>query len=82
MFDKKVKAVRLYKNAIIRNQHHERNYLVKKYIEIEFVNGKVIKLNPIAGADFTDSDYLEVITKGKLVKNIYRSFIFDIARES
>ncbi len=71
--EKNVKEIRLYKNALISNEHHERIYLTKKYMEIEFFNGKIIKLDPIAGTDITDSDYLKVIDKGKLVKNIYRS---------
>ena len=71
--EKNVKEIRLYKNALISNEHHERIYLTKKYMEIEFFNGKIIKLDPIAGTDITDSDYLKVMDKGKLVKNIYRS---------
>ena len=71
--EKNVKEIRLYKNALVSNEHHEIIHLTKKYMEIEFFNGKIIKLDPIAGTDITDSDYLKVMDKGKLVKNIYRS---------
>ena len=29
--EKNVKEIRLYKNALISNEHHERIYLTKKY---------------------------------------------------
>ena len=70
-----VKEVRLYKNAIMYNSHHDRHYKVSKYAEIEFFNGNIIKLDTDCGADITKCDYLEIVDKGKLVKNIFQSFL-------
>ena len=75
MFDleEKVAEVRLYKNAIMYNSHHDRNYRVLKYAEIEFFNGNIIKLDIDSGTDITTCDYLEIVNKGKLVKTIFKS---------
>ena len=35
LLDKKVKEVRLYKNAVVFNSNHNASYKVKKYTEIE-----------------------------------------------
>lgn len=48
----------------------------KKHAEIELWNCKIIKLTlntGNSGADITDSDYLEVVNKGNLIKTIFRS---------
>ena len=71
----KVKEIRVYRNAIMYNEHHERAYLSKKYIEIEFFNGKIIRLDPIAGADITKCDYLKIKDKGILKKVIFHNAI-------
>ena len=71
----KVKEIRVYRNAIIYNEHHERAYLLKKYIEIEFFNGKISKLDTIAGADITKYDYLKIKDKGTLKKVIFHNAI-------
>ncbi len=68
----KVKEKRLYRNAIMYNENHERFYLLKKYIEIEFFNGKIIRLDTIAGADITSCDYLKITDKGTLKKIIFQ----------
>ncbi len=70
--DKKVKEIKIYKNAIMYNSHHDRNYMVKRYLEIEFFDGHIIELDVDAGADITDCDYLEIIDKGKLEKSIFK----------
>ena len=82
MFDleEKVAEVRLYKNAIMYNSNHDRNYRVLKYAEIEFFNGNIIKLDADCGADITKCDYLEIVDKGKLVKNIFQSFLAGFGR--
>ena len=71
----KVKEIRVYRNAIMYNEHHERAYLLKKYIEIEFFNSKIIRLDTIAGADITKCDYLKINDKGILKKVIFHSAI-------
>lgn len=75
--ENKVLEIRLYKNAVMYNSNHDRNYKVKKYAELEFFNGNIIKLDIDSGADITNCDYLEMINKGKLVKNIFRSNLLD-----
>lgn len=69
----KVKEIRLYKNTEIMNRNHNRKYKIKKYAEIEFFNGNIIKLDIQAKADITDCDYIKVIDKGKLAKIIFRN---------
>lgn len=69
----KVKEVRLYKNATMFNENHDKNYKVSKYAEIEFFNGKIIKLDIDSGADITNCNSLHILDKGKLVKSIFRS---------
>ena len=71
--DNMVMEVRLYKNGIVYNTNHERNYLTKKYMEIEFFDDKLLKLDLDAGSDITQSDYLIVIHKGKLVKTLFKN---------
>lgn len=75
--ENKVLEIRLYKNATMYNSNHDRNYKVKKYAELEFFNGNIIKLDIDSGADITNCDYLDIINKGKLVKNIFRSNLLD-----
>ncbi len=70
--DKKVKEIRIYKNAIMYNSHHDRNYRLNKYLEIEFFDGRIIELDVEAGSDITDCDYLKIIDKGKLEKSIFK----------
>ena len=69
----KAKEVRLYKNGLVYNKNHGKMYKMKKYAEIEFFNGNIIKLDIEAGADITNCDYLVIKDKGKLVKEIFRS---------
>ena len=71
----KVKEIRIYNNAIMYNEHHERAYLLKKYIEIEFFNGKIIRLDPIAGADITKCEYLKITDKGIIKKVTFHNEI-------
>lgn len=75
--ENKTMEIRLYKNATMMNYHHNQNYKVKKYAEIEFFNGNIIKLDIESGADITNCDYLEIKNKGKLVKTIFRSNLLD-----
>ena len=75
MLDKKTKEIRLYKNAVVFNKNHNASYVMKKYVEIEFFNGDIIKLSIEGKADITDSDYLEIKEKGKLVKTLFRNEI-------
>ena len=75
-----VKELRLYKNAIMYNCHHDRHYKLSKYAEIEFFNGNIIQLNIDSGTDITKCDYLEIVNKGKLVKTIFQSFLVDFGR--
>ena len=70
--NKKVKEIRIYKNAIMYHSHQDRNYRLNKYLEIEFFDGHIIELDVDAGADITDSDYLKIIDKGKLEKSIFK----------
>lgn len=69
----RVKEVRLYKNAKMKNENHNKEYKVKQYAEIEFFNGDIIKLDIQAKADITSCDYLKITNKGKLVKTIFRN---------
>ena len=46
---------------------------MKKYTEIEFFNGKLIQLDIESKTDITDSDYLKITNKGKLVKTLFRN---------
>ncbi len=78
MLDNKVKEIRLYKNAIIYNRHHEQCFITKKYAEIEFFNKNIIKIDVSSGADITNSDYLEVVEKGKQQKSFFRDNILDV----
>lgn len=71
--DDNVKEIRLYKNAVILNKNHNAEYIAKKYAEVEFFNGKIIKLLIEGKADITNCDYLEVKEKGKLVKIIFQN---------
>ncbi len=71
IMDEKVRQICLYHNAIVYNTHHERPYLMKKYLEIEFFNNKIIKLDIESNADITDCDYLIVMDKGKYVKSYF-----------
>lgn len=73
LLDKKVKEVRLYKNAVVFNNNHNASYKVKKYTEIEFFNGKLIKLDIESKTDITECDYLKITNKGKLVKTLFRN---------
>lgn len=66
-----VKEIHLYKNALIYNKHHDRNYIMKRYIEIEFFDGKIIRLNVEGKADISNSDYLIFLNKGKLIKTLF-----------
>lgn len=75
--EKKTLEIRLYKNAVMYNSNHDRNYKIKKYAEIEFLNGDIIKLDIDSGADITNCDYLDIINKGKLVKSLFRSNLMD-----
>ncbi len=70
---KKVKMINIYKNALITNKHHNRTYLVNKYMEIEFFNGNIIRINMVAKADITNCDYLVIEDKGKLVKTLFKN---------
>ena len=70
--NKKVKEIRIYKNAIMYNSHQDRNYRLNKYLEIEFFDGYIIELDVDAGSDITDCDYLKIIDKGKLEKSIFK----------
>ena len=72
-----VKEINIYKNAILNNSHHDRDYFIKKYLEIKFFNDKEIKLDLDCGADITNCDYLKIINKGKLVKSLFRSNLMD-----
>lgn len=69
----RVKKVNLYKNALIYNTNQEKYYIIKKYAEIEFFNGDVIKLNITANADITSCDFLKIRDKGKLIKTIFKN---------
>lgn len=73
LLDKKVKEVRLYKNAVVFNSNHNASYKVKKYTEIEFFNGKLIQLDIESKTDITECDYLKITNKGKLVKTLFRN---------
>ena len=65
MLDNKVKEIRLYKNAVVFNSNHNMSYNMKKYTEIEFdIESKT---------DITDSDYLKITNKGKLVKTLFKN---------
>ena len=68
-----VKEVRLYKNAVVFNENHNESYIMKRYAEIEFFNGKIIRLSIDGKADITSCDYLKITDKGKLVKTIFRN---------
>lgn len=69
----KVKELRLYKNAVMINDNHGKQYKIKQYAEMEFFNGDIIRLDIQAKADITDCDYIKIINKGKLVKTIFRN---------
>lgn len=69
----KVKEIRLYKDGIVHNSHHKRSYVLKKYMEIEFFNGKIIRIDMEANADITACDYLVIRDKGKLKKTIFKN---------
>lgn len=73
ILDNKVKEIRLYKNAVVFNSNHNMSYNVKKYTEIEFFNGKLIQLDIESKTDITDSDYLKITNKGKLVKTLFKN---------
>lgn len=75
--EKKTLELRLYKNATMYNSNHNKKYRIKKYAEIEFLNGDIIKLDIDSGADITSCDYLEITDKGKLVKSLFRSNLLD-----
>lgn len=66
-----VKEIKLYKSALIFNKHHDKNYIMKRYLEIEFFDGKIIKLNVEAKADISNCDYLIVMDKGNLIKTLF-----------
>lgn len=68
MSDSKVKEVRLYKNAISANHRTKMAFPMKNYIEIEFMDGNIIKLDCERGLDLTNIDYIEIPIKGKLKK--------------
>ena len=68
--EKKTLEIRLYKNATMYNSNHDRKNKIKKYAEIEFLNGDIIKLDIDSGADITNCDYLDIMNKGKLVKSL------------
>lgn len=69
----KTKELRLYKNTIMYNSNHKKDYRIKKYMEIEFFSNKIIKLDLDSGADITNCDYIEIKDKGKLVKSLFKS---------
>lgn len=69
----KVKIIKLYKNVLLTNEHHQATYLVKKYMEIEFFNNNIIRINLDANSDITNCDYLVIADKGKLVKTIFKN---------
>lgn len=73
LLDNKVKEIRLYKNAVVFNNHHNMSYKMKKYTEIEFFNGKLIQLDIESKTDITECDYLKITDKGKLVKTLFRN---------
>ena len=73
ILDNKVKEIRLYKNEVVFNSNHNMSYNMKKYTEIEFFNGKLIQLDIESKTDITDSDYLKITNKGKLVKTLFRN---------
>ena len=73
MLDNKVKEIRLYKNAVIFNNNHNMSYNMKKYTEIEFFNGNIIQLDIESKTDITNSDYLKITNKGKLVKTLFKN---------
>lgn len=66
-----VKTLNIYKNAIMYNSNHERYYVLSRYAEIEFLDGKTIRLDIDAGADITDCYYLVITEKGKLYKQVF-----------
>ena len=74
----KVRMINIYKNALIKNEHHNAIYLVKKYMEIEFFSGKIIKINIDSKTDITACDYLIVENKGELVKTLFKNQLISI----
>jgi len=68
-----VKEVRIYKNTQIYNKHHNMDYIMKNYIEIEFFNSKIIKLCCDGKADISNCDYLIIKAKGKLTKILFKN---------
>lgn len=73
ILDNKVKEIRLYKNAVVFNSNHNMSYKMKKYTEIEFFNGNIIQLDIESKTDITNSDYLKITNKGKLVKTLFKN---------
>ena len=73
ILDNVVKEIRQYKNAQVYNEHHEMIYIMKKYIEIEFFNGKIIKLYSDGKADISNCEYLIIKDKGKLIKTLFKN---------
>lgn len=69
----RTKEIRLYKNAKMMNENHGETYKIKRYAEIEFFNGDIIRLDVEARADITGCDYLKIINKGKLIDTIFRN---------
>lgn len=72
LLDETVKEVRLYKNAIMTNEHRKMAFVVKRYIEVEFASGTVFQLKVDSGTDITNCDYINVFDKGKFVKYLFK----------
>ncbi len=70
--------INIYKNALIKNEHHNAIYLAKNYMEIEFFSGKIIKINIDSKTDITACDYLIVENKGKLTKTLFKNQLANI----
>ncbi len=73
ILDNVVKEIRQYKNTQVYNEHHNMLYIMKKYIEIEFFNGKIIKLCSDGKADISNCEYLIIKDKGKLIKTLFKN---------
>lgn len=71
MLENKVKEIRKYKTAKVYNSHHNMTYTIKEYIEIEYFNGHIVKLDKQSKTDITDYNYLTITHKGKQTQTLF-----------
>ena len=74
-----IKEVKIKRNIIMVNKHHERGYDVEKGVMIiEEENGTKHILNLESSADISKSDYIDIVDSEETEEEIiFKNIIFD-----